>query len=288
MVLAVVLALVCAVLQALSNVLQHHAVAGSGAGAPLLPLLRNRVWLLGFMLIVLAFPFQIAALAVGSVAVVQPVLVTILVFVLPFAALISHVRITSRDWASALAVTIGLAAFLAAAAPTEGDATPSSGAWVLACAGTLVLCLVCIATGRRMPAGPSAALIIGTAGGLINGLVGPVTKGAVTVLDEEGPLALLSNGLLYATIVTALLGVVFPLLAFQAGPITASMPTITLFNPLTAAFLGWWLFGDQIRYSPVALAVAGAGVALMTAGVIVISRSEAVAESFETGSLESP
>ena len=281
MALAVVLALICANLQALSNVLQHKAVATSPTGASLLSLARNKVWLLGFALIVVAFPFQIVALAVGSVAVVQPVLVTILVFVLPYAALISRTRITRRDWVSAVAVTAGLAAFLAAAAPAEGHATPSSTAWLVAGAGTLAVCLVLIGAGRRMPRGATAALTIGAAGGLINGLVGPVTKGAVLVLDDEGLPALLGSGLFYATIVTALLGVVFPLLAFQAGPITASMPTITLANPLLAVFLGWWLFGDEIRHSPPALAVAGAGVVLMTVGVVVISRSEAVAESFE-------
>lgn len=282
MALAVILALASSVLQALSNVVQHKAVVdGASSSSSLLPLLRNKVWLLGLALMVLSFPFQVVALDAGSVVVVQLVLVTILVFVLPFAALISGTRITSRDWASALAVTVGLAVFLAAASPTEGTATPTPAAWTVACAITLAVCVILIAAGRQLPVGPVAALVIGAAGGIINGLVGPVTKGAVLVLDQEGPAALVTNGLFWATVVVAVLGVVFPLWAFQAGPITASMPTITLFNPLAATVLGVWLFHDQIVSSPMALTAAGLGTALMVLGVIVISRSDAIVESFE-------
>jgi drug/metabolite transporter (DMT)-like permease len=279
--LAVVLALISAVLQALSNVIQHKAVVDQGSASSLVPLLRNRFWLLGLALMILSFPFQVVALGAGSVVVVQLVLVTMLVFTLPFAALISHIPIARRDWASALAVSVGLALFLGAAAPAEGDATPTAAQWVLACSVTLTICAVLIVAGRRLPVGATAALIVGAAAGIVNGLVGPVTKGALIVLEDDGLGSLLTSGLLYATIVVAVLGVVFPLWAFQVGPITASMPTITLANPVAATFLGIWLFHDTLNRSVAALAVAGAGAVLMAAGVIAISRAEAVIESYE-------
>lgn len=286
MALAIVLSLICAALQALSAVVQHKAAFDGEAparrsGRKLVALLRNKLWLLGFVLVTLAFPFQVAALGLSSVAVVQPLLVTVLLFLLPFAALLGHTRITRRDWASALLVAAGLAGFLIAARPTEGHEPVSNAEWFLACAGTLAACGLLIGVGYRFH-GAAAAAILGTAGGLVNGLLGPVTKAAVDLLSHQGIGALVASWLLYATLVLSLLGVALPLLAFQVGPITASMPTITIFNPVLATFLGGWLFGDTIRETPLALLMAGVCVALMTWGVIVVARSQAVRESFET------
>ncbi len=286
MVLAIVLSLICAVLQALSAVVQHKAAFDDGAppgraGRKLVALLRDPLWLAGFALITLAFPFQVAALGLSSVAVVQPVLVTVLIFVLPCAALVGRTRIARRDWASALLVAAGLTGFLIAADPTEGHAQVSGARWLVACGGTLAACAALVGIGHRLR-GAAAAAILGTAGGLVNGLLGPVTKAAVDILSQHGVGALLASWLCYATIVLSLLGVALPLLAFQVGPITASMPTITIFNPVLATLLGGWLFGDTIRETPLALASAVACGALMTHGVIVVARSEAVRESFES------
>ncbi|MGB8381844.1 MAG: hypothetical protein WCG47_11435 [Dermatophilaceae bacterium] len=61
----------------------------------------------------------------------------------------------------------------------------------------------------------------------------------------------------YAVVVTGALGLLLTQLAFQAGPLSASLPFIATVNPLVAVALGVIVFDEQLRTDlmPVTLAV---------------------------------
>src|SRR5580658_114059 len=63
-------------------------------------LLRRPVWFLGILCMILGFVFQVAALRVGSLSVVQPVIATELVIVFGVIALHDPQRVHARDWAA--------------------------------------------------------------------------------------------------------------------------------------------------------------------------------------------
>jgi uncharacterized membrane protein len=110
-----VLALACALVNALTSVLQRLGVQNAPADAALrLSLLkyalRRGVWLLGFALMIVSFLLQAVALHIGRLSEVQPILTTELVFLIAILAIWFRFRIGRREWIGAIAVTAGLAA----------------------------------------------------------------------------------------------------------------------------------------------------------------------------------
>ena len=92
MILAVLVMLLSSALYAPALVLQHKGTQQSigqfSSGQPkFLDLLKNRVWLSGLILFYVAAVVHIVAISLGSLAVVQPLIVTELIFV-PIAAMI--------------------------------------------------------------------------------------------------------------------------------------------------------------------------------------------------------
>ena len=101
----VALALTAALLFALGTVLQQRAglqTPPRGSGARLLvEMARRRVWLAGIAADALGFAAQAAALTIGRLTVVQPLLAASVVFALPLGAWITAQRVRRRDIAAA-------------------------------------------------------------------------------------------------------------------------------------------------------------------------------------------
>jgi drug/metabolite transporter (DMT)-like permease len=126
MVAVTALALTAAFLFALSAFLQQRAartvIAGdtgslrnaSGVKRLLGRLVRSREWLAGWLTNLGGVGTQAAALKVGSVAAVQPLMAAQLLFVLSLASAEQRRWPSGRDWLSALAVCAGLVLLLAA------------------------------------------------------------------------------------------------------------------------------------------------------------------------------
>ncbi|MDP3973099.1 MAG: DMT family transporter [Candidatus Nanopelagicales bacterium] len=287
-ILAIVLVLLAAATEALSNVLQHKATnqadptrpdQRAGELAALLRTLRMPLFLLGFLLMIVGYAFHVASLGMGNLAIIQVIFVSQLVFVLPLSRLVSRTRISPRDWLGAVMVTVGIGAFVVFAQPTEGEMNLSNGLWLGVVGLVGLACLVFILLGYRFRGGTRAALI-GCSGGLINGLVAPLTKGTIAVAGA-GTGALFGSWFLYVTVLAALLGVAFPLMAYRSGPITASFPAVMSLNPITATFLGVWLFHEHLNGSLLNVVVMIASAVLIFVGIIWLSRSKAIAAAFE-------
>src|SRR5580698_7351700 len=128
-------------------------------------LLRRPVWFLGIASMILGFIFQILALRVGTLSVVQPVIATELVIVFAVIAIHDRHRVHLRDWLSAVGMVIGLGAFLALARPAGGHGHASASMWVLAGLSTFGFAALLTAAahlpgrgGRRPSPGRKAAL----------------------------------------------------------------------------------------------------------------------------------
>lgn len=129
--LSIVLGLVAAFLFAVGTVFQQKAAmqesedAAQSAGF-LLTLARKPVWLFGVAMSGLGFAAQAAALGVGRLVVVQPLLVASIVFALPLGAKFTGQRVGRREIVGAIAVTAGIAGFLIIGNPSEGATTRRS------------------------------------------------------------------------------------------------------------------------------------------------------------------
>ncbi|WP_040778003.1 DMT family transporter [Nocardia pneumoniae] len=274
---AVLCALLAALLFAVAAVAQQRAAAAVPEGESLVhSLLRNPRWWAGVVGDTGGYAMQVAALALGAVLVVQPILVSALIFALPLSARLNDRRITPRTWAAALALTVALACFLIVGNPAAGDADAPLREWLLPL--SVLLGLIAVATAAGIAAADPAwrAMLLGAASGSLYGLAAALTS-YVTDLFEHGLGEVLGGWQTWALIAAGVTGVYLQQRAFQAGPLAASLPAVTIAEPLAAAFLGIAVLDERLRTNAVGLVVAGIAVIVMCATTITLSRSEAAA-----------
>jgi drug/metabolite transporter (DMT)-like permease len=233
-------------------------------------LVRQPVWLLGALFLIGTFGFQALALYFGPLSVVQPILVLELVFTLGLRVFVRHDDITSRTWAAALTICLGLAAFLVVASPGRGTQDAAAGRWMAAIGiwGLAVLALFLLAR-RGSPA--RRAALLGAATAVVWSVDAAFVKQAVDVLAHSGPLGLLMSWPLYAVIGTGVLGTVLLQVAYAAGPLAASQSTLLIVDPLASIALGIELFHEHLNAGPGYLAGAVASLAVLGIGVVMLS-----------------
>lgn len=233
-------------------------------------LVLSPLWLAGWAADAMGFGAQAAALHVGSLSVVQPLLVTTLLFSLPLAALGSRRSPRWTDWTGGVVVCVGLALVLAGRHVGSGAALHEGRLFMaillsLAVAGGLVLSAL----------GPRArgrAVTLSVAAGMMFSLGAVFTKLVTDRLADGGVVGVLVYWPAYALIVISLLGLVLQQSAFSVGSLPATMTAITIIDPLLSYVLGVVGFGEAApRGAAAGLAVLGLG--LLAAGVVVLARS---------------
>jgi drug/metabolite transporter (DMT)-like permease len=280
--IAALLALAAAFFIAIGNVIHQrsaHEVTDEPVGhlTLFLRLLRDRQWWLGSGVAAAGFALQAAALGLGSVLLVQAVLVTSLLFALPISARQSHRRVTRWElmWAALLAgaviviVTVGN--------PTVGQSRASLETWlaVAAVLGPLVaLCLV----GAQLWPGPISAVLLALVSGALWGLFAVLTKAVVGRLDVtswDGLVELLRTPELYAWALVAVAGTAMQQASFGAGALTASLPTMTVTEPMVAGALGVVVLGETLRPGEAGWFTLVVAVAVMVAATTALARGQA-------------
>ncbi|MFF3735067.1 DMT family transporter [Streptomyces sp. NPDC002476] len=295
-VLAVTLALLAALANGAASVLQRRAAVDQAACEPAddarqahrtmrdavrraVRLVRRPFWLAGASALGLSALLQAAALAVGSMAVVQPLMASELLFTLLLGTVVFRQRPGGRTWLSFLMLGAGLTLFLTAAGPSPGEATGEAGPWLFAgaCAATAVAALLLVARGVRGAArvaalGCATAVCFACTAGLVKEVAGRVPDGAAAVLTSGYPYAMCGVGLLSVALLQSTL---------RAGTLAVSQPALTLGDALVSVVLGAVLFGERIALgSHAQTAVVGA--CLMAGGTVGLSRSPAFAGHWDT------
>jgi drug/metabolite transporter (DMT)-like permease len=273
--MAVVFALLAALGYAAASVLQQRAAAEVGDEHSLkigllVRLLKRPMWLAGFAADWVAFAFQAAALATGSLLLVQPLLTTGLLFALPIGARWSGRRLRGRDWVAAIVLTVGLGVFLYEGSPTGGKDRASFAAWIPWLLGFGIAAGICVVVAWRAR-GTTRALSLALATGLLYGATAALTKSSANLLGN-GVVALVTAWEPYALAGVALVGMVLAQSAFQAGNLEASLPTLTVSEPIIAAMIGVGLFAERLRvHHSWQWIVIGISVVAMIAGVAILA-----------------
>src|ERR1700722_18246442 len=220
----VLLALLASCCTAMASVAQRRAAAPAPESLSLNLhlvgyLLRRRVWFLGIACMIFGFVFQVEALRVGSLSVVQPLIATELVIVFGVIALRHPDRVHGRDWVSAVGMVAGLGVFLALARPSGGHGHASASLWVLAGLSTFgfagLLTAAAYLPGRKPSPGRKAALL-GIAAAAAFGFVAAVVKELSAHLSQ-GPVGIFSNWSPYVLLLSGTVAFFLASNAFQAG-----------------------------------------------------------------------
>ncbi len=270
---ALMLALTSVLQQRAASKVSHHKSMRVGL---VTELIRRPLWVMGVVTDILAYLLQFLALRRGSLLVVQAILVTGLLFAIPLGAAMSHRRLSRQDWLGTVAVVSGLVVFLATAEPTRGRPHPSAMGWtvLLALIGAAVVVLVVLAPPEP---GKRRAMFLGSACGILFGLNAALTKACANLLDH-GVERLLLSWQLWVLVAAASYGFLLSQSAFQAGPLEASLPVLTISDPLISAGIGLGFLHEAIADRPGALLVEVAGVAMMVVGVFLLARSPLILE----------
>jgi len=277
----IVLALAAALLFALGTVLQQKAgldepeAAAGSSGGLLLRMARRPVWLLGIAADALGFVAQAVALTIGRLAVVQPLLVSSVVFALPLGARLTGQRVRRADVAAAAVVTAALAVFLIAADPSGGRDDAPIAEWLIAGGALGGLSLALVAAARSAHPALKAALL-GIATGLLFGLSAALTK-AVGDQVEEGLFTIFADWHTYALVVVGYASMTLSQLSLQTGVLAPAVATSMAFDPIASVVLGVTLLQESLHTSALGAAAAIAALAAALAGLAVLARTQQTA-----------
>jgi hypothetical protein len=272
--MVVALALGAALAYATASVLQHAVASAAPVDDRLRPtlllyLVRRPLWLVGVVADIAGFALQAAALGLGQLVLVQPLLVSGILMALPLGAARVGRALTWREWRDALALATSLVVFLLVSSPKGGREDASGTAWAVALGVIAVGAGVAIAAGSRWP--HRKAVFFGGAAGMVYAWTAALTKTTMGVLREGIEPALLSWPP-YALAIAGIAGMILAQSSFQAGTLSQSLPALTIVDPVVSAILGIAMFGEQLR-GGLPLIVEGAAVLGMLASASSLSRS---------------
>lgn len=239
--------------------------------------LAHPYWLGGIALSTVGLGLHAFALHAGALSVVQPLLVLGVLFALPLQRRLRGERIRRVELLWGLALVAGLAGFLVVATAgvavthEAADRGPAIAAGLLAL-GAAGVCVL-VARGRQRA---SAAALLGVATGIVFAGTATLIK-ACTSLLAHNPVALVTSWQLYTLLAAGTVGLMINQLAFQAGPLSASLPAITVVNPLLAVLLGVVIYDENLRHTPWALATEAGSLMLFTVAAFALTRHQAAA-----------
>lgn len=240
----------------------------------LVDLWQRPLWLLGLVMTVVALVLQVVALAFGPVAVVQPLLVSGVVFTGVFVALFNHRRPDRWIVLGGLLCAAGLSAFLLLARPRQrvdiaGQALSVRTGLVLA----VVLAAVVLASlvYSAAVAHPSRILALALATGVLYGVTAVLMK-ALTDQFRESLTAPFSHPTLYLACIVGPMGFLLSQNTFQQGRlISPAVAVITSVDPIVGVFAGIGWLGEELDTSPGRLAGEAAAALVVLAGIASIT-----------------
>lgn len=269
-VFAVLLAFVAASLYALSTSAQALEARRTPRATALrvsilARLARRPIWLAGTAAGLVAWPVQLAALAFGSVALVQPAFGFALVVLLVLGATMLHEHVGAREIAGVAAIA-GAVALLGWAAPGQTGAFRAGGPWAIGLSLVLV--------------GPGPFLLrrLGRAGGLATsvaaGLGWAWVALATTLVDE----AIADRRWVVALAWAAGVGIaswgalISEMTSLQCWPATRAIPVAFGLEMLLPAALAPLLTREPLPH----VAAFGIGLAVAAAGAGLLGTSQTV------------
>lgn len=276
---AVMVALVAALLFAVSAALQQRAAGDAVRSAPAgarrwLPiaavlgrLVRDRRWLLGWLVNVAGFGLHAIALHFGSITVVQALLLAQLMF----AQVLLRRRPAWQDWLGTVVVAGGLVLllFVRRTVPADPQRLHVPLAVLVVAAGIAGLLAVARVVPPRL--GWLRGAVVGGAAGMCFSLTAVFVVLAGADLARGGIPVLVTDWVLVGLAASTVTGTVLVQDAFAAGPLPIVLTAMSIADPVSSAAMDLLVFDPQ-NLGPLSLfAYAAVGVVLTIGVVLLVS-----------------
>ena len=233
-------------------------------------LIRQPLWVASTAGSVAGFALQGVALATGPIVLVQPLLVTGVLFAAVTGFLLRRGPI---DWllVTGLVMTSGgLALFLVAARPGAGSDLLTLGQVIPLAAVLAVLVFGCVGLAFRTR-GVSRSLALAFAAGIVYGVTAAVAKVMLSTIDH-GVVAVLTSWSLWALVVLGPTGFLLNQHAFREGVLASPVvAVITVTDPMVGIGIGLLWLGERVSAEPGAIAAEVLGLLIMAGGVWLVA-----------------
>jgi drug/metabolite transporter (DMT)-like permease len=261
-----------------STALMHHSASRApespGGARGLAVLIRHlatqKTWLAGVAASLTGLGLHSVALALGSLAVVQPIVVTGLVFAFVFRAVLDRKMPQPRVMLWVVVVAAGIAIFLVGAHTNESsdDVSVGTAFGFVAVAGALAAVTWWLATKATEI---RAGLMMGVAGGLIFGMIASMIK---VVTSSSSLWEALTTWPIYALAGLGLAGFLSNQYAYNRAPLSQSLPVLNVVNPVIAVTFGIVVFNESPSSDPALLTLEVIGLLTVLTGVAFLAREE--------------
>ena len=215
--------------------------------------------------------------------IIQPLLVTTVVFALPLGYLLTRQHVGRREVLGAGVILFGLALFTYFGDPAGGNDNAPGSEWAIAIAVIVAVCAGLLSFGGRGGLAMKAA-VYGTVSGILFGLSASLTKPTVEYL-HEGVDTMLSHWEAYVLAIVGVLGFVFQQVSLGTGRLAPSVATVSVANPVVSILIGALLLNETLSRPAwhVALAIVGLGLGLAGAVAISLARETSTGPAPDDG-----
>jgi drug/metabolite transporter (DMT)-like permease len=216
----------------------------------LLDLAREPIWLGSLVANLSGTGLQLLALDTGPLVLIEPLLVSGLLFAVLIRAMLGRRLPPGRVVLGASLCGAGLAVFLLLARPSGGASYLSLGSALPLAIGLAVVLLLCLAVASRYRGDPRAyALAVGA--GVLFGVSAGLAKLSLGQLTEHGLLSVLRDWPVYAMLVLGPTGFLLNQNAFQATKNMAPpLAIITVTDPLVSIGVGVLWLSEDLQPGP--------------------------------------
>jgi drug/metabolite transporter (DMT)-like permease len=272
--MAATLALVAAFLFALAATLQQKGALNLPTISladpmSLVRLVGERTWLIGSLALLTGYLFQASALDRGRLSVIQPLLVTTVVFALPLGYFLTRQHVGRREVAGAAVIIVGLGLFTYFGDPAGGNENAPNSQWAITIGLLSVLSVLMLVVGSGGGLSMKAA-VYGTVAGILFGLSSALTKPTLDYLHESVG-TMLSHWQCYALAVAGVFGFVLQQVSLGTGRLAPSVATVSVANPVVGILIGILLLDERLSRPGWHILVAVIGLCLALVGAVVIS-----------------
>ena len=247
--MAVIFALASALTIAWGTAVRHRIASRVPAGqSPILQSIRRPLWWAGMSTAIIAYGLQVVALSFGPLLIVQPILVTSLIFTMLVSAAQDRTRLSAGELSWAVVLTASVTVVVLLGRPLGSADHPSFARWAPALLiGAVVLAALTVWSGR-LP-GSDRAFVLGLVTGAVFGYVAVLSKAVADTFTAGGAFALAVNWETYALVLTATLGTLIQQNAFNASTLSTTLPAMKSAEPVVAFTLGFLVLGETFRVS---------------------------------------
>jgi drug/metabolite transporter (DMT)-like permease len=235
-------------------------------------LVRQTWWLLGTLALLGGYACQAVALDHGKLAVIQPLLVTTIVFALPLGYLLTGQVVNRAEIAAAAFVVAGLAVFAVVGDAAAGNDSAPGWEWAIAIAVLAAGAGALLVAGGSAPAAQKAGTY-GACAGLLYGLSASLWKPSGALLEADGLGGMLSSWEFWVFAAAGILAFLIQQVSLAAGSLAPSVAMTAVVNPLVCIAIGTLVLEERLAPPTWHKVVAYAGLALALAAAVAITRA---------------